>query len=65
MTNEQIKQTEEKLETLKTMLKKASRNGNYPSVNCIKSKVEGIEFMLHMLGYKIILEDNSIKVVEL
>lgn len=65
MTKEQIKQTEEKLETLKTMLKKASRNGNYPSVNCIKSKVDGIYFMLNLLGYKIILEDNKVKVVEL
>lgn len=65
MTEEQIKQTEEKLKTLKTMLKKASRNGNYPSVSCIKSKVEGIDFMLNLLGYKIILEDNRAKVVEL
>ena len=65
MTKEQIKKTEEKLETLKTMIKKASRNGNYSSVNCIKSQVEGINFMLNMLGYKIILEDNQTKVVEL
>ena len=65
MTKEQIKKTEEKLETLKTMIKKASRNGNYSSVNWIKSKVEGINFMLNMLGYKIILEDNQTKVVEL
>lgn len=50
MTEEQIKQIEEKLETLRTMIKKAARNGNYPSVNCIKNKVEGINFMLNLLG---------------
>ena len=33
MTEEQIKQVEEKLETLRTMIKKAAGNGNYPSVN--------------------------------
>lgn len=65
MTKEQIKQTEEKIETLKTMFKKASKNGNYPSMSCIKSKVEGIEFMLNLLGYKIISEDNKAKVVEM
>ena len=65
MTEEQIKQVEEKLETLKTMIKKAARNGNYPSVNCIKNKVEGINFMLNLLGYKITLEDNQIKIIEL
>ena len=50
MTEEQIKQVEEKLETLRTMIKKAAGNGNYPSVNCIKNKVGGINFMLNLLG---------------
>ena len=50
MTEDQIKQVEEKLETLRTRLKKAVGNGNYPSVNCIKSKVEGIGFMLGLRG---------------
>ena len=65
MTEEQIKQVEEKLETLRTMIKKAARNGNYPSVNCIKNKVEGINFMLNLLGYKITLDDNQVKIIEL
>ena len=65
MTEDQIKQVEKKLETLKTMIKKAARNGNYPSVNCIKNKVEGINFMLNLLGYKITLEDNQTKIVEM
>ena len=65
MTEEQIKQIEEKLETLRTMIKKAARNGNYPSVNCIKSKIDGISFMLNLLGYKITLEDNQTKIVEM
>ena len=65
MTEEQIKQIEEKLETLRTMIKKAARNGNYPSMNCIKNKVEGISFMLNLLGYKITLEDNQVKIVEI
>ena len=65
MTEEQIKQIEEKLETLRTMIKKAAINGNYPSVNCIKNKVEGINFMLNLLGYKITLEDNQTKIVEM
>ena len=65
MTEEQIKQVEEKLETLRTMIKKAARNGNYPSVNCIKNKVEGINFMLNLLGYKITLDDNQVKIVEI
>ena len=39
MTEEQIKQIEEKLETLRTMIKKAASNGNYPSVNRTKSKI--------------------------
>lgn len=47
------------------MIKKAARNGNYPSVNCIKNKVEGINFMLNLLGYKITLEDNQAKIVEM
>ena len=65
MTEEQIKQIEEKLETLRTMIKKAASNGNYPSVNCIKSKIDGINFMLNLLGYKITLEDNQTKIVEM
>ena len=65
MTEDQIKQVEKKLETLKTMIKKAARNGNYPSVNCIKNKVEGINFMLNLLGYKITLDDNQVKIVEI
>ena len=65
MTEDQIKQVEKKLETLKTMIKKAARNGNYPSVNCIKNKVEGINFMLNLLGYKIMLDDNQVKIVEI
>ena len=65
MTEDQIKQVEEKLETLRTRLKKAVGNGNYPSVNCIKSKVEGIGFMLGLIGYKITLEDNQTKIVEM
>ena len=65
MTEEQIKQIEEKLETLRTMIKKAARNGNYPSVICIKNKREGINFMLNLLGYKITLEDNQTKIVEM
>ena len=65
MTEEQIKRVEEKLETLRTILKKAAGNGNYPSVNCIKNKVEGINFMLNLLGYKITLEDNQTKIVEM
>ena len=65
MTEEQINQVEEKLETLRTMIKKAARNGNYPSVNCIKSKVEGIGFMLNLLGYKITLDNNQVKIVEM
>ena len=65
MTEDQIKQVEKKLETLKTMIKKAARNGNYPSVSCIKNKVEGINFMLNLLGYKITLEDNQTKIVEM
>ena len=65
MTEDQIKQVEEKLETLRTVLKKAARNGNYPSVNCIKNKIEGINFMLNLLGYKIMLDDNQVKIVEI
>ena len=65
MTEDQIKQVEKKLETLKTMIKKAARNGNYPSVNCIKNKVEGINFMLNLLGYKITIDDNQVKIVEI
>ena len=65
MTEDQIKQVEKKLETLKTMIKKAARNGNYPSVKCIKNKVEGINFMLNLLGYKITLDDNQVKIVEI
>ena len=65
MTEEQIKRVEEKLETLRTILKKAAGNGNYPSVNCIKSKVEGIGFMLGLLGYKITLDNNQVKIVEM
>ena len=65
MTEEQIKQVEEKLETLRTMIKKAASNGNYPSVNCIKSKVEGIGFMLGLIGYKITLDNNQVKIVEM
>lgn len=65
MTEEQIKQVEEKLETLRTMIKKAARNGNYPSVNCIKNKIEGINFMLNLLGYKITLEDNQTNIIEM
>ena len=65
MTEEQIKQVEEKLETLRTMIKKAARNGNYPSVNCTKSKVDGIGFMLNLLGYKTTLEDDRVKIVEM
>ena len=65
MTEEQIKQIEKKLETLRTMIKKAARNGNYPSVNCTKSKIDGINFMINLLGYKITLEDNQAKIVEM
>ena len=65
MTEEQIKQVEEKLETLRTMIKKAAGNGNYPSVNRTKSKIDGISFMLNLLGYKITLEDNQTKIVEM
>ena len=65
MTEEQIKQIEEKLETLRTILKKAASNGNYPSVNRTKSKTDGISFMLNLLGYKITLEDNQTKIVEM
>ena len=65
MTEAQIKQVEEKLETLRTMLKKAAGNGNYPSVNRTKSKIDGINFMLNLLGYKITLEDNQTKIVEM
>ena len=65
MTEEQIKQVEEKLETLRTMIKKAASNGNYPSVNRTKSKIDGISFMLNLLGYKITLEDNQTKLVEM
>ena len=39
MTEEQIKQIEEKLETLRTMIKKAASNGNHPSVNRTKSEL--------------------------
>lgn len=65
MTEAQIKQVEEKLETLRTMIKKAASNGNYPSVNRTKSKIDGISFMLNLLGYKITLEDNQTKIVEM
>lgn len=65
MTEVQISQAKEKIETLKTMLKKATRNGNYSSVNCIKSKIEGIYFMLNLLGYRVVLEDNQTKIVEM
>ena len=65
MTEEQIKQVEEKLETLRTMIKKAASNGNYPSVNRTKSKIDGISFMLNLLGYKITLEDNQTKIIEM
>ena len=65
MTEDQIKQVEEKLETLRTILKKAARNGNYPSVNCTKNKIDGIGFMLNLLGYKITLEDNQTKIIEM
>ena len=65
MTEEQIKQVGEKLETLRTMIKKAAGNGNYPSVNRTKSKIDGISFMLNLLGYKIALEDDRIKIVEM
>ena len=65
MTEEQIKQIEEKLETLRTMIKKAARNGNYPSVTCTESKISGINFMLKLLGYKTTLEDNQTKIIEL
>ena len=65
MTEEQIKQIEKKLETLRTMIKKAARNGNYPSVNCIKNKIEGINFMLNLLGYKITLEYNQTNIVKM
>ena len=65
MTEEQIKQIEEKLETLRTMIKKAASNGNYPSVNRTKSKIDGISFMLSLLGYKITLEDNQTNIVEM
>ena len=64
MTEEQIKQIEEKLETLRTMIKKAAGNGNYPSVNRTKSKIDGIGFMLNLLGYKTTIEDNRVKIVE-
>lgn len=65
MTEDQIKQVEEKLETLRTMLKKAAGNGNYPSVNRTKSKIDGISFMLNLLGYKITLEDNQTNIIEM
>ena len=65
MTEEQIKQVEEKLETLRTVIKKAASNGNYPSVNRTKSKIDGISFMLNLLGYKITLEDNQTNIVEM
>lgn len=65
MTEDQIKQVEEKLETLRTVIKKAAGNGNYPSVNRTKSKIDGISFMLNLLGYKITLEDNQTKIVKM
>ncbi len=65
MTEEQIKRVEEKLETLRTMIKKAAGNGNYPSVNRTKSKIDGINFMLNLLGYKTTLEDDRVKIVEM
>lgn len=65
MTEDQIKQVEEKLETLRTMIKKAAGNGNYPSVNRTKSKIDGISFMLNLLGYKITLEDNQTNIIEM
>ena len=65
MTEEQIKQIEEKLETLRTMIKKVASNGTYPSVNRTKSKIDGISFMLNLLGYKITLEDNQTKIIEM
>lgn len=65
MTEEQIKQVEEKLETLRTMIKKAAGNGNYPSVNRTKSKIDGISFMLNLLGYKITLEGDRTNITEM
>ncbi len=65
MAEDQIRQVEEKLETLRIMIKKAAGNGNYPSVNRTKSKIDGISFMLNLLGYKITLEDDRVKIVEM
>ena len=65
MTEDQIKQIEEKLETLRTMIKKAAGYGNYPSVTCTESKIGGISFMLNLLGYKTTLEDDRVKIVEM
>ena len=65
MTDEQIKKVEEKLENLRQISKKAYYNGNQSKIDLVKSKIEGINFMLNMLGYKIMLEDNQYKVVEL
>ena len=65
MTEEQIKRVEEKLETLRTILKKAAGNGNYPSVDRTKSKIDGISFMLNLLGYKITLEGDRTNITEM
>lgn len=65
MTEEQIKKVEEKLENLRQISKKAYYNGNRSKIDLVKSKIEGINFMLNLLGYKITLEDNQTKIIEI
>ena len=65
MTEEQIKKVEEKLENLRQISKKAYYNGNQSKIDLVKSKIEGINFMLSLLGYKITLDDNQVKIVEM
>lgn len=64
MTEEQIKKVEEKLENLRQISKKAYYNGNKSRVDLIISKIEGINFTLNLLGYRIVLENNGYRVVE-
>ena len=65
MTEEQIKRVEEKLENLRQISKKAYYSENRSKIDLIISKIDGISFMLNLLGYKTTLESNSVKVVEL
>lgn len=50
MTDEQIKKVEEKLENLRQISKKAYYNGNQSKIDLVKSKIEGINFMINLLG---------------